>query len=123
VATVLFYCVLSVHFIHFPTHFFEPKFKFGDLNVLIFNYDLPFIEDDVLETLIDSGLNELGSSLIADHSYQQFIREDLFVCLLKSSLERLILLRIKLLDFFQFLFVDLLKGLTNIELFPSVVAV
>ena len=69
-ATVLFYCILSDHFIHSPTNFLEPKLKLGDLNVLIFDYDLPFIEDDVLETLIDSGLNELGSSLIADHGYQ-----------------------------------------------------
>ncbi len=122
-ATVLFYCILSDHFIHSPAHFFESKFKFCDLNVLIFNYDLPFIEYNVLETLINSGLNELGSGLITNHGYQQFIRENLFVCLLKSSLERLILLRIKLLNFLQFLFVDLLEGLTNIEFFPSVVAV
>ena len=72
-ATVLFYCILRDHFIHSPANFFEPKFKLGDLNVLIFNYDLPFIEDDVLETLLDSGLDELGSGLIADHGDQQLI--------------------------------------------------
>ncbi len=86
-AVVFFNGSLSDNLIEFPAHFFESELEFGDLNVLIFNDDLPLIKNDVLETFIDSGFDELGSGLIANHGYQEFIREDLFVCLLECGLE------------------------------------
>jgi hypothetical protein len=93
------------------------------LNVLILNDYLSLIKDNVLETLFDPSLNELRSGLVPNHGDQEFVRKHFFVGLLKGFFQGLVLLRVELLNLFQFLLVNLLKGLAKIQLLSAVVAI